>query len=107
MQEDSTRCREILELLSDYIDGDCAPPVRALVESHLADCANCLAFLNTLKKSVEMTRELSCDEIPDEVRLRLHRLLQRTIPIEPPPSEVHPPPRDRGRDVWTEREAEE
>jgi len=97
MQEESYGCQEVVQLLSDYIDDECAPGVRSLVDAHLADCPNCMAFVNTLRKSVAMTKALDYSDIPEDVRTRLHRVLERQIPVEGAPPEIQPPPFDRRR----------
>jgi anti-sigma factor RsiW len=87
-------CREVVKLLSDYIDGECTSEMDALIEGHLADCPNCIAFVNTLRKSVSMTRALAYEDIPKELNARLHRVLGRRIPMEDLPPEVREHPFD-------------
>lgn len=95
MQEEKYGCQEVVDLLSDYIDGDCPPDVSASIETHLADCPDCIAFVNTLRKSVVMAKALSYSDIPKEVRMRLERVLERSVPMEESPPDVHQHPFDR------------
>ena len=91
MQGEKYGCQEVVDLLSDYIDGDCAPHVKGLIDTHLADCPNCLAFVNTLRKSLVMSKALSYSDIPKEVRVRLHRVLERSVPMEDSPPDIQRP----------------
>jgi anti-sigma factor (TIGR02949 family) len=72
-------CHEIVELLSDYIDGDMDVETRAHMEQHLEDCVPCHKFLDDLKQSIDMVRQLRCEELPAEVRQRLHTFLTTKI----------------------------
>jgi anti-sigma factor RsiW len=47
-------CRELVELVTDYLDGALPPARHAEVVAHLADCADCLRYLAQL----QTTREL-------------------------------------------------
>jgi anti-sigma factor RsiW len=104
MQEEKYSCQEVVDLLSDYIDGECPPDVRGLIDTHLADCPDCIAFVNTLRKSLVMAKALSYSEIPKEVRVRLHRVLERSVPMEDSSSDVQQHPFDQsGRTAEDEK----
>ena len=77
-------CREILENLSAYIDAELDPSLCDEIEQHMHGCNPCVAFLNTLKKTVVLYRCSKQEEaVPDEVRIDLHRFLrQRLLPDE-------------------------
>ena len=40
-------CKECIELLHDYLDGELSPEIEASLEEHFADCPPCIAFVNT------------------------------------------------------------
>ena len=87
-------CQEVVDLLSDYVDGECASDVETLIKAHLADCPHCVAFVNTFQKSVVMTKALAYEDIPKDLRVRLHRVLERKIPLEESPPEMRSHPFD-------------
>ncbi len=64
-------CREIVNLLADYLDGSLPPDTARSLEAHLADCPPCIAFVNTYRGTVNAVRQLSETEIPPELRDRL------------------------------------
>lgn len=72
-------CKEVLNLLHDYLSGELPAAERALLEEHLKDCLPCLEFLEGYKRTVELVRELSCEDMPEELRDRLHRFLSERI----------------------------
>ena len=43
-------CFEVLEQLSDYLDGELSPQAKAKVDAHLAGCAECRAVAADLAK---------------------------------------------------------
>jgi len=75
----SAICREITDLLVDYMTGELDLETLAAFEEHLALCADCVAFLNTYKKTVQVTRSLRYESIPPELRKRVHEFVHRRI----------------------------
>jgi anti-sigma factor RsiW len=73
---ESAICREIAELLLDYTTGELDPETAAAFEEHLRLCPDCLAFLKTYKKTVQVTRSLRYDSIPAELKRRVRRFLR-------------------------------
>jgi len=69
-------CREIVELLHDYYEDCLDPKVAAIVERHFRDCPDCDAFSRTYRAVIELTSDLACEDIPDEVQRRLHQALE-------------------------------
>lgn len=70
-------CKDIIDLLSDYIDGHLPRPRREELEAHLALCAACLEFMQSLRETQDRVKDLRCDEIPTEVHDRLRAFLDR------------------------------
>ena len=64
-------CRELVELITDYLEEELPPDVRAGVEAHLEACSGCRAVLAQMRETIELTGKLSEDEIPDAYRDRL------------------------------------
>ena len=42
------------------------PSVRQKLDEHLADCPGCIAFVNTYRQTISLSKELQCEEIPPE-----------------------------------------
>ena len=55
MDRDLT-CREFVEFLDDYIAHDLAGDALASFEKHLSDCPPCVAYLETYRESIRMSR---------------------------------------------------
>ena len=69
-------CREILEGLSDYIDEELDEKTCREIEKHLKDCYNCRVVVNTLRQTVTLYHEAAPHELPGDVRMRLHKVIQ-------------------------------
>lgn len=75
-------CKElIMDFLSDYLDGTLTPDVVADLERHLQDCKPCLAYLETYKKTRELTGRAGRVQMPPEMRARLRESLGKQIGI--------------------------
>jgi predicted anti-sigma-YlaC factor YlaD len=73
-------CRQIAELLGDYLDGSLARETRELIDFHIDGCAPCVAFLNTYRGTVDAARKLPDVAIPPELKNRLLTVLKTTKP---------------------------
>lgn len=70
-------CRQIAELLTDYLEGTLPSATRELLEWHIDGCAPCVAFLNTFKGTVHAVRSLSdLPPIPPELKQRLLKVVR-------------------------------
>ena len=69
-------CRQIAELLGDYLDGTLANHVRELLEFHIEGCGPCVAFVNTYRGTVNAAAQLREAEIPSELKQRLLSVLR-------------------------------
>jgi anti-sigma factor RsiW len=50
-------CRELVEFLMDYLDGQLSEPERMCFEEHLGECADCVAYLATYQEAVRLGKE--------------------------------------------------
>ena len=71
-------CRQIAELLGDYLDGSLPRATQELIDFHIDGCAPCVAFLNTYRGTVSATRRLPDVPIPTELKKRLLAVLKST-----------------------------
>lgn len=69
-------CRQIAELLGDYIDGSLASHLRDLIDFHIDGCQPCVAFMNTYRGTISVTRTLPSTPIPAELKHRLLKVLR-------------------------------
>jgi hypothetical protein len=61
-------CKEITDLIFGYLNDRLSPAVKRDFERHLRICPDCVNFLNTYKKTADVTRSISPEEIPPGIR---------------------------------------
>ena len=65
---DGYDCPEVRDMGSDYIEEELQGGVMAALKRHLEACENCSAFINTLRRTVVMMRELPLVKAPDSIK---------------------------------------
>ena len=68
-------CRELIDVLADYLEQSLPVDVAAALERHLEDCTPCRAYLATYQKSRALGAEAQRLDMPDEMKERLRRFL--------------------------------
>jgi anti-sigma factor RsiW len=68
VSENEMTCREMVELMSDYLDGALAEPERARFEAHLRGCEGCTNALDQLRTMLRVTGSLRDEPVADEQR---------------------------------------
>jgi anti-sigma factor RsiW len=49
-------CREVIEFLMSYLDGELPPEVCAEFERHLAVCSSCVAYLESYRQTIAISQ---------------------------------------------------
>ena len=70
--EDIT-CREIVELVSDYLEGALSPEEHEAFEMHLSYCDGCVNYLDQMRETIRVMGELPEESLPPEVMEELRR----------------------------------
>jgi len=68
---DDIACREMVELMSDYLEGALAAADLGRFERHLAGCDGCGRALDQLRETVRLTGMLRVDDVPPQERAAL------------------------------------
>ncbi len=66
-------CQELVELVTDYLEGTLPAADRARFEEHLAQCPNCSTYLEQMRQTIRTLGMLPEESIPPEVQ---HEFLQ-------------------------------
>jgi len=65
-------CRELVELVSDYLESALQPAERARFDSHIRDCPPCRAYLEQMRTTLGLLGRLSPEDLsPDAERTLL------------------------------------
>lgn len=66
-------CREVVELVSEYLEGAMSPEQMSAFEVHLNYCDGCFAFLDQLRATTAVARVVPDEQIPDGIKDELLR----------------------------------
>ena len=75
-------CRDVVGLLADFLERTLTEPRIVELEEHLAGCEPCRAYLNTYRRTKELTARTERAEMPEEMRKRLRDFLIRQLSSE-------------------------
>jgi anti-sigma factor RsiW len=64
-------CRELVELVSDYLEGALPPADRARFETHIAGCVNCAAYLRQMRETLTLVGTLPAEALSAEAEEEL------------------------------------
>ena len=65
MMSDELTCQELVELITDYIEGALSDVDRARFEEHLAGCTGCRNYLDQMRRTIHAVGQLTeADLIP-------------------------------------------
>lgn len=59
-------CIEVVELLTDYLEGALDPAMQRRVEAHLDLCPPCVDFLEQLRSTIDSLDQLPVETLPTE-----------------------------------------
>jgi len=64
----SMTCREVVDLIAEYLDGNLAFFDRVRFQIHLGFCKGCRNYLNQMKYTIRTLGQLPTEPMPDDVR---------------------------------------
>jgi anti-sigma factor RsiW len=64
-------CQEVVELVTDYLDGALPREEASLFEQHLNFCEGCHWYVEQIQRTIETVGEVREEDIPSEVKDRL------------------------------------
>ena len=65
---DEMGCRELVQVINDYIEDVMPPGDRKRFDEHLAICPGCQTYLDQMRQTIRAVGRLSEESIPGEVR---------------------------------------
>ncbi len=68
MRKKDVACRDLVELVTDYIEGALPRRVRVGVDRHLERCPGCRTVIAQMRETIWMTGTITEDQIPADYR---------------------------------------
>ena len=72
-------CEHVLEQLSNFIEGEIEPALRAEIEAHLKMCRRCSVVHDSLRKLLVIVADERTFEIPAGYSERLHTFIDQHL----------------------------
>lgn len=76
-------CDDLRAELSNLLDDDVAPEVRAQIEHHLSECRACTVLVDSTRKTLRILTDTGSYELPASLSDRLTDLIMRKVREDP------------------------
>ena len=70
-------CQQVVELVTDYLEGSLPAADRRGFEHHLAGCPHCTEYLAQMRETIRLTGRLTPDDLTSEMRADFTDLYRR------------------------------
>ncbi|HEY5288305.1 MAG TPA: zf-HC2 domain-containing protein [Solirubrobacteraceae bacterium] len=70
-------CRQVVELITDYLEGTLSRAQRRRFEAHLAGCEHCSEYLEQMRATIRLTGSLSSEDLTPHMREEFTALYER------------------------------
>ena len=74
-----SECKNCLQQISEYLDGQMDPELKKRLEEHLVFCHSCQVVLDSTRKTIELYCDGKLFQLPVAVRDRLHTALRQKL----------------------------
>jgi predicted anti-sigma-YlaC factor YlaD len=73
-------CREVVEIVTDYLEGALPSERREGFELHLSYCDGCVNYFDQVRATIRLSRELGGAALPESLQADLLRLFGGSAP---------------------------
>ena len=70
-------CQQVVELVTDYLEGALSEADRRRFERHLAGCPHCTEYLAQMRETIRLAGRLTADDLTPAMRTDLTDLYRR------------------------------
>ena len=70
-------CQQVVELVTDYLEGALSRAARRRFEAHLADCPHCTEYLAQMRATISLTGRLGPEDLTPQMREELVEVYRR------------------------------
>lgn len=74
--ETEMTCKELVELVTDYLEGTLPDDVRMQLEKHLSGCNGCTNYVEQMRQTIRLTGKVREENLTPDQRDDLLRLFQ-------------------------------
>ncbi len=77
------KCKDVIQEISNYLDGIADPGLLAEIEKHLAHCEDCSLIVDTTRKTISLYCNSEPAPLDSDVRERLQKALEAKLGRRP------------------------
>ncbi len=70
-------CQQVVELVTDYLEGTLSRAARRRFEAHLAGCPHCTEYLAQMRATISLTGRLTPEDLTPQMREDLAEVYRR------------------------------
>jgi anti-sigma factor RsiW len=70
-------CQQVVELITDYLEGGLSRSQRRRFEAHLKDCEHCSEYLEQMRTTIRLTGALKSEDLTPQMREEFAALYER------------------------------
>jgi predicted anti-sigma-YlaC factor YlaD len=74
--DDEMTCKELVELVTEYLEGTLAEDLRLRMEDHLSQCDGCSNYLEQMRQTIRLTGRVREESLTSQQRDDLLRLFR-------------------------------
>lgn len=76
-QDNELVCRQIVEMITDYLEGALSRSERRRFDAHLAGCEHCTEYLEQMRATIRLTGRLRTEDLTGAMREEFAALYRR------------------------------
>jgi anti-sigma factor RsiW len=69
-------CKELVELVTEYLEGSLPSDDRQRFENHLRDCSHCATYLDQMRQTIRTLGRLTEDDLSEDTKRDLLRIFR-------------------------------
>ncbi len=70
-------CQQMVELITDYLEGALTRSQRRRFDAHIAGCEHCTEYLEQMRKTIRLTGRLRTEDLTAEMRKEFAAIYRR------------------------------
>ena len=74
--EQPLTCKELVEIITDYLENRLSASERVRFEAHLAGCTGCTNYVNQMRRTITMLGGLKEEDLPPQTQQDLLTIFQ-------------------------------
>ena len=71
MSDQQLTCEELVEIVTEYLEGGLTDAERERFEEHVGDCAGCANYLDQIRITIETAGRVTVDDLMEETKTEL------------------------------------